>query len=207
MELEENLRKAATQGNLTLVTKLITQGVNINAPEIADEGKRTALMLASLNGHTAIVKALLDAGADASIKNYYGAPALMFAVGNHYADIVKLLLDARSNPNVTGEVIGMTPLMSAAASSHPASIEIMELLLNAGADIEMKDIRGENALDYARIHDNEQNAKFLKRKIKTRKAQAEAEKFIKEEIEKLKVKDARIKELEAEIERLLKERP
>lgn len=51
---------AIRDGNISLVTQLISQGIDVNATQ-KDGG--TALMVASQDGHTEIVKILLAAGA------------------------------------------------------------------------------------------------------------------------------------------------
>jgi ankyrin repeat protein len=52
----------------------------------------TALMVASKNGHTDIIRILLNKGADVNVmKTNNGATALMMATMNCRADIVELL--------------------------------------------------------------------------------------------------------------------
>lgn len=53
-------------------------------------------MVISWDGHTEIVKLLLEHGAGKSInaKNHFGQTALMFASRNKHTDIVKLLKEA-----------------------------------------------------------------------------------------------------------------
>ena len=50
-------------------------------------------MIAASNGHTDIVKALLDKGADVNARGNKGSTALMFAAYNGHTDIVKSLID------------------------------------------------------------------------------------------------------------------
>ena len=51
--------EAALEGNANRVKYLIRNGIDVNS---TDSDGRTALMFASFNGHTVIVKALLKAG-------------------------------------------------------------------------------------------------------------------------------------------------
>jgi hypothetical protein len=59
--------------------------------------------------------------------------------------LVTILLDNGANPNVViGD--GETPLMNAAAFSKP---EIVQLLIKHGADVKIRDERGDNVVWYA----------------------------------------------------------
>ena len=63
-------------------------------PNQMDFSADTALMAASLYGHTAVVNVLLAAGADVNKANNRGTTALMYASGRAFTVIVKALLDA-----------------------------------------------------------------------------------------------------------------
>lgn len=92
-------------------------------------GGATPLMMAALYGDTALVKTLLDAGADPTVANDVGATALHWAAGE--PDTVRILIahgadvDARSTD-------GRTPLLVAASirGNSPA----VSLLLDKGAN-------------------------------------------------------------------------
>lgn len=69
-ENEEVLREAASVGNLKEISKLIDLGVNVNS--VNKVNGWSALHWASKRGHTRVVEALLDAGADKNINNNKG---------------------------------------------------------------------------------------------------------------------------------------
>ena len=103
----------------------------------------TALMLAAYKNKPAVVRALLDKGAE---PNQTGWTALHYAatVGNN--EIVQLLLDRSAyidaeSPNQT------TPIMMAARGGH---ILTVKLLLDEGADATLKNGAGMTAIDFAR---------------------------------------------------------
>ena len=50
-------------------------------------------MMASQNGHTGIVKLLLEKGANPNLQAYDGYSPLMLSSQNGYSEIVKLLLE------------------------------------------------------------------------------------------------------------------
>ena len=61
-------------------------------------------MTASLKGHTEIVKALLDKGADVNAKSKDGVTALMWASQDGHTEIVKaLLIDKGADVNAKSE--------------------------------------------------------------------------------------------------------
>ena len=56
-----------------------------------------ALIVSARNGHTDIVKSLIDAGANLDLQNNQQTSALMFSAYFGHTDIVKLLIDAGAN--------------------------------------------------------------------------------------------------------------
>ena len=80
---------AIFDGNLENVKSLIDTGANIEA--IDNDGK-TALMLASLRGHTEIAKLLVSKGAGVNIKDPAGDSALLRASLNGNTELVEFLI-------------------------------------------------------------------------------------------------------------------
>jgi len=70
-----------------------------------------ALRLASKNGSTKIVKALINIGAKVNAKDIYGTTALMLASGKGKTETVKLLIDAGANVNAKNKWNGMEILL------------------------------------------------------------------------------------------------
>ena len=94
------LHEASRDGDMERVKQLLDgdgrayrrAGVDERLDE-KDEGGRTALMRASENGHTKVVKLLLDKGASVDEKDERGRTALVWASMEGHAKVVKLLLD------------------------------------------------------------------------------------------------------------------
>lgn len=122
------LIKAAWDGELPIVEYLISKGANVNAQ--ANDTKETALLNAVSREHTGVVKALLAAKADVSLRNAYDFNAFTSAVAAGNQEIAGLLLDAGSKINEGTS--GLTPLAFAASGGNS---EMMRFLVSRGADV------------------------------------------------------------------------
>ena len=139
------LFQAAQDGNFKDVQTAMAEGADINAIS-ANTHDLTALMAASGNGHTEVVKLLLNKGADVNIKgSKASATALLYASIGGHEEIIKLLLNkgADVNAQLTQKSGGMNALMWASTAAH---YETVKLLLDNGADINVKNIMGGTAL-------------------------------------------------------------
>jgi ankyrin repeat protein len=103
--------------------------------------------LAAYNGHTEIVKLLLEHKAFVNVPDLKGRTALMFAASGPFPETVKLLLEHQADPNRADFQEHFTALMYAAAEGH---LENVKILLGNKADPSLKDIDGDNALAFAR---------------------------------------------------------
>jgi ankyrin repeat protein len=126
---EAPIADAAMRGDRANVLALIKQGANVNAPQ--GDGV-TALHWAARGGDAELVKALVDAGADAGARTLFGAyTPLHLAAERGAAPIVKALVAAGAAADARTST-GATPLMLAAAAGDTAAIAA---LLDAGAGV------------------------------------------------------------------------
>lgn len=146
---------ALGQDSLAAAAFLLAQpDTDLNATNRAGEN---ALMVAALRGHGAMLKALIERGAQV---NKVGWTPLHYAATHNSPasrDMVALLLehsayiDAES-PNQS------TPLMMAARYGTPQTVQ---LLLDEGADLQLKNQKGLTALDFAQNASRPDNVELL----------------------------------------------
>ena len=119
----------------------------------------TSLMIAAWEGHTEIVKVLLEAGAKVKKKGIEGRTALMFASARGHSSIVQALLDAGAKVNAKSNR-NLTSLMIGANHGHTKTIKA---LLAKGAKVNAKDKRGWTALMGATQADHTEIVELLKK--------------------------------------------
>ncbi len=112
----DELRRAASAGDVAKVRGLLAAGVDVNA---ANRYGATALAYACDKGHVEVVKALLDKGANPNTKDsFYKQTPLAWAVSNGHAEIVRTLLDKGAE----GEA---EALAGASASGNAAIVQVI----------------------------------------------------------------------------------
>lgn len=138
----EELRDAASQGDLARVRMLLALGVD--AQDTDTDGK-TALINAAWRGQEKVVSVLLEFGTDPAYADPNGLSALGWAAVNGHDKVVQALIDAGADIN-RQDHDGLTPLMRAAWNGH---LDIVQTLLKHGADPAVHDKERNTALDYA----------------------------------------------------------
>jgi ankyrin repeat protein len=192
------LQLAAINGSARMLGRLIRSGADPNAP-LTPAGD-TALMLAARTGKTDAVRVLLEARADVNAKESWGGTtALMWAVAQGHAEAVRLLIAAGADLNARSYYVAatngrgfegrtpvasrteekveefasgwLTPLMFAA---RDGGLELVRVLVGAGADVDAVAGDGKTALALAIFNGNYDVASFLvDRKADVNKADAQ----------------------------------
>jgi ankyrin repeat protein len=141
---------AVQRGDVALARELIERGADINAQALNHD---TPWLLAGALGRTEILAAMLATGkVEYSKRNRYGGNALIPACERGHVETVRLLLE-RSEIDVNHiNNLGWTGLLEAVILSDggPRHIEIVRLLLAAGADPNIADKDGVTPLQHAR---------------------------------------------------------
>ena len=158
--ISEELVEAATEGEAGRVRELLEQGV---APDARDEQGRSALSMACARGHTEIVQALLDHGADPDGAGVDPSPArAACTVGG--LEALRLLLAAGADPNAEaadGQSLLIGVFLAEGTTRMPVYLELAGLLLEAGAEIDAADRDGVTALTRAVILDRSAAVRWL----------------------------------------------
>lgn len=122
-----------------------------------DDAGRTAIMFASENSNTEIVRLLLDSGADIEARDSHGSTPLYYTRQSGNIEIAGVLLDHGADLEAKDND-GLTLLSCAASTNQP---ELVTFLLDRGADRETRSKAGETPLMLASQKGTVEIAKLL----------------------------------------------
>ena len=125
------LHWAARHDDVELARTLVLAGANLEA--VTRVNQHTPLHVASTTGQASVVRALLEAGSNATVVSTSGATPLHLAARAGNAEAVAALLDHGADANATESMWSQTPLMFAAASNRTEAVAV---LMERGADLE-----------------------------------------------------------------------
>ncbi|MFT6765801.1 MAG: ankyrin repeat protein [Alteromonas naphthalenivorans] len=145
------LTNAIKTNNVQALMWLFRQNFN---PDIADKDGYTPLMLFTNDEAIPLVTVILDKNADPDLQDPEGNTALMYAIRNNNEDLTRLLLNGtptrrrRTNSNLRNTK-GQSPLAIAIDQKNK---NIVQLLLEAGADSNIQDNFNNTPLMYAALN-------------------------------------------------------
>ena len=175
------LMLAAEKGEEEVAQFLAHRGADL---EIMNNKGKTALMLAAERGHGALAQILAQRGADLDVMNDEGKTALMLAAERGHGAIEQILANFQlvkavvnsdlkavkkclESPNVNAEIdcsvklgsgLEQTPLMFA---SHHGELLVVQYLVQAGANMDIRRLFGETALMLAAEQGHNEVVQFL----------------------------------------------
>jgi len=147
----ERFFDAILDGNVELVKTLIAQGVNVNARE-KEEGA-SPLMAAATHGQSQIALLLIEHGANINALHDLNWTPLTWASVSVDVDMVRLLLAKGANVNLGYSALILVCDDYYQKDKWEHALEVVQELIEAGANVKAKDRRGRTALDLARAHE------------------------------------------------------
>lgn len=151
------LHKAVLDIEGYTLLKLLSPEVKINI-DVRDVYQRTPLHWATLRGDLKAVILLLEAGADVNAVDINESAPISYAVSASVQRIVELLLLRGADVNVVNGR-GDSPLHYAAR--HKDDLETVQLLVNAGAEIDKRNHVGNTPLAGAAITNKVRAGRYL----------------------------------------------
>ncbi|XP_059168436.1 putative ankyrin repeat protein RF_0381 [Physella acuta] len=151
------LHESCKRRSFELVKILVEAGADVNKKDISGD---SPLCISAERGKIDIVKFLVQNGADVNIGK---TPPLFYACDKGYFEIKKYLIDAGAveilrNVNYTVSPYGETALLCAASRGYS---NIVELLLQYGADVKQVDIEGNTALNLSILGTHVETVRIL----------------------------------------------
>jgi len=140
---------AATRNDRVAIARaLIAAGADVNAKDDIDD---SPYLYAGAEGRIEILKMTLAAGADLKSTNRYGGTALIPAAHHGHPEAVRILLGTAIDKDHINK-LGWTALLEAVilGDGGPTHTEIVRLLVEAGANVNLADRDGVTPLTHAR---------------------------------------------------------
>uniref|UniRef100_A0A1A8LHE1 protein S-acyltransferase n=1 Tax=Nothobranchius pienaari TaxID=704102 RepID=A0A1A8LHE1_9TELE len=143
------LHWATRQGHLSMVVQLMKYGAD---PSLIDGEGCSCVHLAAQFGHTSIVAYLIAKGQDVDMMDQNGMTPLMWAAyRTHSVDPTRLLLTFNVSVNLGDKYHKNTALHWAVLAGNTT---VISLLLDANANVDAQNIKGETPLDLAKQRKN-----------------------------------------------------
>jgi ankyrin repeat protein len=152
---------AATQSDqISVARALIAAGADVNAKDKIED---SPYLYAAAEGRNAILRMTLAAGADLKSLNRYGGTGLIPAAHHGHVEAVRILLETKIDKDHVNK-LGWTALLEAIilGNGGPVHTEIVQLLVQAGANVSLADRDGVTPLQHAEKRGFKEIARILK---------------------------------------------
>jgi len=162
----KELLDALKHDSLVKLRALLEAGIDLSRPVIIgeeyelDEPDEIGVLFYAIRTHASLeaIELLLEYGLDIHQLDSDKISALDTAIKFKRKDIVQLCIDRGMDVNTTQRKSGMLPIVLASCFND---IEMIELLLENGADINATDASGISAKDYAKKLGQKRVVEFL----------------------------------------------
>lgn len=138
---------AAYRNHLETAEPLIKAGADVNAQ---DNTQQSAYLITTSEGWLPLLKLTLQAGADVRSLDSYNGTGLIRAADRGHVAIIKALLKTKIQVNHVNR-LGWTALLEAIilGDGGPRHTEVVRLIVQAGADVNLADSGGVTPLAHA----------------------------------------------------------
>jgi len=143
------LMVATRDGHADAVRALLAAGADVDAQDARQDN---VFLYAGAEGLLDILRLATDAGADPTITNRFGGTALIPASERGHVEVVRYLLNETDVDVDHVNRLGWTALLEAIVLSDggPRHQEVVALLIEHGADVDLADGNGVRPLAHAR---------------------------------------------------------
>lgn len=144
------LMMATYDNNFPVAEILVNKGADVNQQ---DTTLNSPFLYAAASGYTNLVKLYLENDAKFDVYNKYHGTALIPAAEKGHVEVVKLLVNTPNFPINHINKLGWTALLEAIILGDGSEkyVQVISLLLEAGADKNIVDEQGANAYQHAKI--------------------------------------------------------
>ena len=149
------LMLASRHGHVEAAQKLIFSGAEVNYTT----PRSSALKVAAMKGSAEMIKVLCAAGAEVNTLDDLGKSAVWYAAASGHVDALTALIRMDEADINQPDNRKYTPLMCAVASDK---VDAVRALVNAGADVSLKQLNGQTALQLAEMQPVDEITEILR---------------------------------------------
>ncbi len=168
---DEHLRSplllAAAADHVDVARLLVERGAD---PDALDDRSDTPWLVTGVTGSVEMLEVLLPAGPDMTIRNRYGGISVIPASERGHVDYVRRVVQTPIDVNHVNN-LGWTALLEAVILGDGSApyVEIVGILLDAGADPDIADGDGLTAVEHARANSHDELVEILERHDRSRR--------------------------------------